>query len=331
MKTHMIAAAAVLAAGAALAGTSFSYQGALRDGNGGALTATDHKITFRLYEDPTEGEVLWERQVAVHLDGDGLFNVELSDGVSPAPQGLTNSLDDVLASTRGEGLYIGLYVEDSSGEIRPRQKLLPVPVSSFAQDVREARNDFTVNGTATFDRKVVAKGDLSVEGTAAVRQLTVDGDGATVYGQLKVGGNLELGKESTVRVNGSPLLPAGVIVMWSGAATNVPPGWCLCDGGNGTPDLRDRFVVGAGRAYGVNATGGSSNVVLTVSNLPPHHHSYSFKTYDLAAAWKNQRNFFSVDHGGDNTMRSRDTADTGDGVPHENRPPYYALCYIMKL
>ena len=332
MKRLMIAVAAVLVTGAALAETSFSYQGALKSGNGEPLSQKDHQITFRLYTDPTGGETLWARKVAVHLDNDGLFNVELSDGVSPAPQGVTNALADVLAATRGEGLYIGLEVESSSGEIRPRQKLLPVPVSSFAQDVRTARNDFSVVGQATFEKKVVAKSDLSVEGTASVKGLAVS-DGMTVSGNVTITGDFALDKTANLLVDGAPLLPSGIIVMWSGMATNVPPGWCLCNGSNGTPDLTDRFIVGAGHKYGVKETGGAESVALTLEEMPKHTHKYNFKAYDLAASWQNNAYFYAVSKGENWKSAYTEAAggeSGGETRAHENRPPYYALCFIMK-
>lgn len=52
-------------------------------------------------------------------------------------------------------------------------------------------------------------------------------------------------------------LPRGIITMWSGATNAVPSGWALCDGNNGTPNLKDRFIVGAGQSYGVGNTGGN--------------------------------------------------------------------------
>lgn len=333
MKRFMIAVAAALAAGVALAETSFSYQGALRSGNGEPLVQKDHVIMFRLYTDPTAESPLWARKVAVHLDDEGLFNVELSDGVSPAPQGITNLLADVLAATSGEGLYIGLDVENSSGEIRPRQKLLPVPVSSFAQDVRTARMDFSVVGQATFEKNVVAKGDLSVEGTTTVAGLSV-GNGITVSGNTTIGGSLKLDKTSNLLVDGNPLLPSGIIVMWSGAADKVPGGWLLCDGKDGlTPDLRDRFIVGAGKNYSVRDQGGAESVALTTEEMPRHSHSYEYKAYDLAAAWQNNAYFYAVSKG--DNWKSASTLSAGgredkSTKPHENRPPYFALCFIMK-
>jgi hypothetical protein len=70
-------------------------------------------------------------------------------------------------------------------------------------------------------------------------------------------------------------VPVGIIAMWSGAVVNVPSGWAICDGANGTPDLRDRFVVGAGNAYAPGNVGGSDSVSLLTTNLPSHSHTGS--------------------------------------------------------
>lgn len=79
------------------------------------------------------------------------------------------------------------------------------------------------------------------------------------------------------------LVPSGVILMWSGSIASIPSGWFLCNGANGTPDLRDRFVVGAGSTYTVGATGGAATVVLATANLPAHSHSFSGTTTDRSA------------------------------------------------
>jgi microcystin-dependent protein len=71
------------------------------------------------------------------------------------------------------------------------------------------------------------------------------------------------------------VLPTGVIVMWGGAVNAIPAGWALCNGSNGTPDLRDRFIVGAGTTYAVGANAGATTQTLTTSNLPGHTHTYS--------------------------------------------------------
>jgi len=69
------------------------------------------------------------------------------------------------------------------------------------------------------------------------------------------------------------VVPTGVITMWSGGIISVPSGWALCDGSNGTPDLRDRFIVAAGGNYSPNDIGGLDSVSLTESELPSHTHT----------------------------------------------------------
>ncbi|WP_206540330.1 hypothetical protein [Caballeronia zhejiangensis] len=67
----------------------------------------------------------------------------------------------------------------------------------------------------------------------------------------------------------------GIIAMWGGAVTDIPRGWVLCDGTNGTIDLRGLFVVGAGAAgskYAVGAKGGVDTVALTTAQMPAHNH-----------------------------------------------------------
>lgn len=71
-----------------------------------------------------------------------------------------------------------------------------------------------------------------------------------------------------------PLMPTGAIILWYGALGGVPSGWQLCDGTNGTPDLRDKFVVGAGGAYAPDATGGeaTTNISLNTGAAGGHDH-----------------------------------------------------------
>lgn len=119
-----------------------------------------------------------------------------------------------------------------------------------------------------------------------------------------------------------PGLSAGIIVMWSGVTNNIPSGWVLCNGSNGTPDLQDRFVVGAGNTYDVGAAGGEATHTLTVAEMPAHSHTYT-----------SPRSVASVESGNFVKNTSSGTSSTsteGLNQPHNNLPPYYALCFIMK-
>lgn len=118
-------------------------------------------------------------------------------------------------------------------------------------------------------------------------------------------------------------VPSGIITFWSGASNAIPDGWALCNGQNGTPDLRDRFVVGAGNQYSVGNKGGAEAVTLTVEQMPAHSHGCLVKTSNVG--WTE-----CISPTTEATAGTLSTTKTGDGQAHENRPPYYALCYIMK-
>jgi hypothetical protein len=136
------------------------------------------------------------------------------------------------------------------------------------------------------------------------------------------------------------LVPAGMIMIWSGSVGSIPTGWTLCNGSNSTPDLRDKFVIGAGNSYAVGGTGGSANAVVvshthtaTVTD-PGHLHTYLENTQaEYIGTGNLQQNVFN------DQTRNTSTATTGitvanstEGVSgnNANLPPYYALCYIMK-
>ena len=68
-------------------------------------------------------------------------------------------------------------------------------------------------------------------------------------------------------------IPVGLIAMWSGESNNIPNSWALCDGSNGTPDLRNRFIVVSGCNYSVGNSGCSDTVTLSTDQMPSHNHS----------------------------------------------------------
>ena len=125
----------------------------------------------------------------------------------------------------------------------------------------------------------------------------------------------------------------GMIVMWYGSAEEVPSGWSICNGENGTPDLRDRFVLGAGKSYSLNATGGEKTHTLTVSEIPEHKHIFPW-----GESWANWDPYGVATGKGYMGADSEDydnywgyTSPVGGSGAHNNMPPYMALYYIMKL
>jgi len=141
-------------------------------------------------------------------------------------------------------------------------------------------------------------------------------------------------------------IPSGVITLWSGSIVSVPSGWFLCNGSNGTPDLRDRFIVGAGSTYAVAATGGSANATLvshthtatsTVTD-PGHSHTIARSGGGTtnpsidAAQGLNTINFSAgtVQSNATGITVSTTNSTEGSSATNANLPPYYALAYIMK-
>lgn len=155
----------------------------------------------------------------------------------------------------------------------------------------------------------------------------VNGDDSSI----KLGTGVSLSRNSAVSQGSS--IPRGIIMMWSGETNTIPDGWALCDGGNGTPNLEDRFIVGAGNAYKVGETGGANTVTLTVAQMPSHNHNngeYGVLLHrDGSGRWTSKDTDTTV--GEPDLIHNADIVAAGGNQAHENRPPYYALAYIMKL
>jgi len=146
-------------------------------------------------------------------------------------------------------------------------------------------------------------------------------------------------------------VPSGAILLWSGSSASIPSGWLLCDGTSGTPDLRNRFVIGAGSTYAVAATGGSKDAIVvshshTASSSvsdPGHYHAstlYDINDHNQGGGYYDGAEANADDHQGTFSFNT-DTRTTGISVSttvnstgvsgtDANLPPYYALCYIMK-
>ena len=173
-----------------------------------------------------------------------------------------------------------------------------------------------------------------------VSQLTNDSDYATVS-QIPDVSNFatvnqipDVSNFATKDDLGTSSIPTGLICMWSGAT--VPTGWNLCDGTNGTPDLRDRFIVGSGSSYAIGATGGEVTHTLTTAEMPSHTHSSRIVTASGStnlngSCLRSPGAVLNVESTSSYQGNLMSTTSVGSGSAHENRPPYYALAFIMKI
>ena len=150
-------------------------------------------------------------------------------------------------------------------------------------------------------------------------------------------------------------VPSGGIIIWSGSTGSIPSGWVLCNGSNSTPDLRDRFIVGAGSGYSVGNTGG-----YTDTPIINHNHTYGTSTsadgghqhtenayrpyYDsedsetgwsISTEWSVAQNNKNIgnsigNHAHNFNGTTNSASNSINSGTNRNLPPYYALCYIMK-
>jgi microcystin-dependent protein len=278
-------------------------------------------------------------------------------------------------SSQSNDRYLGLKVSSvpagapavPAEEAFPRQRLLSAPFSEraqMAQYARAAYDTFTVGTTLTANGLIMAVGGLTASGITTLtntiingtttlnkgltvntaealfnKGITVTGSTAFVKSGMDVAGVATFrgglnAVNSKVQEEGNSLIPSGVIVMWHGVTP--PAGWALCNGANGTPDLRGKFVVGYNPSVSdyntTGKTGGEATHTLSVAEMPSHIHPYNDRDGTDNGGSNVAGNDQEAD--GDGTVRidhTRTTSPQGSDQAHENRPPYFVLAYIMKL
>lgn len=130
----------------------------------------------------------------------------------------------------------------------------------------------------------------------------------------------QIANTAYVRGELTTLIPSGIILLWSGSIASIPSGWVLCNGANSTPDLRDRFVVGAGTTYAVNATGGANTVTLDATMIPAHTHTVS-ATGTTSGQSAGHTHTFSGTSSGQSNTHSHSATSTDSGHQHSIATP----------
>ena len=195
--------------------TAFTYQGRLTlNGNS---PSGNLDLTFKLFDDAAAGNQIGNTLTNLNLSvSNGLVTVSLDFGGGAFPGA-------------DRWLQIGVRTNGSSDNfttLSPRQPLTPTPYAMTA---------------ANFTGPI-----LDTQLSPNVPRL----DGSNAFtGTIK----------SVIGGTEFFMVPSGIIALWSGSAGSIPAGWALCDGNNATPDLRDRYIVGAGGVYAVGNTGGATN------------------------------------------------------------------------
>jgi hypothetical protein len=277
------------------------------------------------------------------------FNWSASTGISitgqsaGTPAGVvttttTNSTEGVSATNANLPPYMALYyIQKISDAVSINN---PINYMATVGNIIAGGNIVAASGTVSANVNtgaMVVVGGLGVTGNINVGSGT--GNAIVANGNVVINGNLIVGGGS-----GGGLIPPGGIIMWSGLEVNIPVGWYLCNGTNSTPDLRNRFIVGAGTgsAYAVGGTGGSADSVVVTHthtvNDPGHVHLMAqvpttFRVADGVidgsySANNQDRNYTDRDTNTNTTgitIQSQGVSGTG-----ANLPPYYALCFIMK-
>ena len=327
------------------------YQGTMVNGDGqplGSPTPKNYDVVFRIFDAASGGELLWSEQQTVTVD-DGRFSVQLGrgSGLVTEPRPALGSIFRTLTASERyvETTVKGIGPERSDSTMVPRTRLLSGPYVYVTQHAFAAER--LINSSQ--GGVVSVKGTrVGINSTNPVTELDVVG--STRAASLQVNGDsLVRGVATAPSWTGGGAAPVGSVIMWSGSLTESPEGWALCDGrvvnGYRTPDLRGRFVLGAGQGPGlaersVGDVGGAETGLMTEAEIPSHRHDMGAESRLLASSGSHSHEFYSELGGfrlwavfrgktppkayGNSSSFNRRSVFTGNSGPHRhevNLPP----------
>jgi len=207
---------------------------------------------------------------------------------------------------------------------------------SFVNDaMREMMAQIKQWQSGLYEEPLTIKGDLDIQGA-----MTLDGAPGTSGQFLMSAGPGETPQWGSATIPDA--FSPGMIILWSGLTSTIPTGWALCNGADGTPNLTDRFVIGAGNTYGVNQTGGYKDAQLLSHTHTGSTNTTGAHTHTTTAAVASSQRIGPGNPTGLATTGASSTGSAGNhkhtfttdssGVTGTNRnlPPYYALAYIIR-
>ena len=252
--------------------------------------------------------------------------------VPPVPKLYVVRNTSIYVATVYCSTVIGNTTAAGTGVAIPAGKsvLLRSDSTNIVEQLDHVVGNFGVGGNAT------VTGNALITGTSTLGNALILGGSPGTSGQVVV----SLGA-GTAPTWGNAFV-TGMIMMWSGSIASIPSGWVLCNGSSGTPDLRDRFIVGAGSSYNPGNTGGSANATLvshthtatsSVSD-PGHSHAYTGTEVPGGSGRADRQGVLSgrtTSAATTGITVSTSISTEGSSATNANLPPYYALAFIMKL
>jgi hypothetical protein len=257
---------------------------------------------------------------AVAITGGSINGTTIGSGTAASIAGTTGNFSGNLASLGSVSGASGIFGA----------------VSGTTGTFSGAMSAASLAGSAATGSGASGTWNIAILGNAATSTTvtTTVASGATGTTQPVTTNNTTLATTAFVRA----IIPAGIILMWSGSIASIPSGWVLCDGTNSTPDLRNRFIVGAGSTYTPGNTGGSADAIVVAHthtatvNDPGHFHSYDRPGPSNAAnpPGSSGSQAAAASTGSKTTGITVSNSTEGVSGTNANLPPYYALAYIMK-
>jgi len=350
-----------------------SFQGTLVAADGtliGATQAVNYPMVFRIFDNDVGGELLWSEQQTVSVFK-GAFSVMLGEGNTFGNESRPE-LSSVFQSSNASDRFVEVTVRgtgagEAEATLAPRTRLLSAPYAFVVAHTRTAQDMVNLNGQAM----LVPAGD-KVGVNKANPQASLDVAESILARGMEVRETMTVtGVGEATGFDGLGMAPVGSVILWTG--TTPPKGWVLCDGavvaGVTTPDLRGRFILGAGAGPGLTPRtlaqrGGVEAHALAEAEMPAHSHSVSFNADSVPMG--TGRHAFRVsnqgdtvygwigpfsgsrlshlphtigpthtDHAGDHnhqyTLPTTVSSLRGSGRPHNTMPPFYALAFIMRV